>query len=557
VILFPGGTVVLTPTDGNRTFLVKTGFDKDGNGTLDAAEVSFVTTVLVVKVAFTPDPVNMQCEEVSVVTAIIEPAEAIAQVEFGLDNEVLAELSPKTATTSPQYLELTGRSNQTGSTKLRAKLKNGGTSFSCAEVAVNIYLLTIERQLDNAGKSYNPISSSNGNTQAAIGHYIILKSRLMLGTNDVSNNASDWSWNIDGVEGDIPDAIKSYTTTVNSGVKVDLAPTDLTSQIINLYWVRGNGNKNLSVACSSDGRNFFAEKSIALFSPTNITLTSTTTTENSTTHGIGVGNIGSPSLYYGRTNGGTTNVGIRWTGIATAPQISNGDGVLATFQLVNTLYMFTDKLNRSRANTSSGQLVLDRKSGSTIPEYGNKITPISNAHSESDSPSIQLLTSMIKASMCNHFENYLMYKPKGLNSIYVPISLMKWHCKGETAFVSGAWSSPTNTSSAVNPSGSPPTTLPEWATFSGALGFQNAANPTAINPISGPAAGQTNLSITGSDFILGPVSITIDGNAATEAKVVGATSITRVTPPGSVGVKGVIVTFADGQKGSLSFTYVP
>jgi hypothetical protein len=94
-------------------------------------------------------------------------------------------------------------------------------------------------------------------------------------------------------------------------------------------------------------------------------------------------------------------------------------------------------------------------------------------------------------------------------------------------------------------------------TFSG-LSPAVAASPTvsAISPTSGSTAGGTSVTITGTNFT-GATNVTFGGAAATNRKVVNATSITCTTPAGTAGAKGVLVTTPGGTNAANTlFTYV-
>jgi hypothetical protein len=99
----------------------------------------------------------------------------------------------------------------------------------------------------------------------------------------------------------------------------------------------------------------------------------------------------------------------------------------------------------------------------------------------------------------------------------------------------------------------------EIATGTGA--FTYVAPPTfgSIAPTSGPTAGGTAVTITGSNFVAGPsLGVTIGSVAATSVVRVDAAHITAVTPAGTAGAKDVVVTSGDGQTdtGTGAFTYV-
>jgi hypothetical protein len=80
---------------------------------------------------------------------------------------------------------------------------------------------------------------------------------------------------------------------------------------------------------------------------------------------------------------------------------------------------------------------------------------------------------------------------------------------------------------------------------------------SSISPISGPLAGGTRVTITGTNFITG-ATVTIDGVAASNIGVNSSTSITATTPAGTAGAKNVVVTNPDSQTGTLTggFTYI-
>ena len=89
-------------------------------------------------------------------------------------------------------------------------------------------------------------------------------------------------------------------------------------------------------------------------------------------------------------------------------------------------------------------------------------------------------------------------------------------------------------------------------------GFTYAVVPTVsgVSPNSGPAAGGTSVTITGTNFATG-ATVTFGSGSATNVVVVNSTTITATTPAGSAGAVTVTVTVS-GQSGSLTngFTYI-
>ena len=90
-----------------------------------------------------------------------------------------------------------------------------------------------------------------------------------------------------------------------------------------------------------------------------------------------------------------------------------------------------------------------------------------------------------------------------------------------------------------------------------ASGFTYVVAPTvsSVSPSSGPVAGGTAVTITGTNYAAG-ATVKFGATAATNVVVVSGTSITATTPAGSGGVT-VTVTNSNGQSGSLTngFTY--
>ena len=79
---------------------------------------------------------------------------------------------------------------------------------------------------------------------------------------------------------------------------------------------------------------------------------------------------------------------------------------------------------------------------------------------------------------------------------------------------------------------------------------------TSLSPLFGSTAGGTAITITGWG-LTGATSVTVGGVAATSVVVVSSTSVTAVTPAGTVGAKSVAVTTPSGSASLASaFTYV-
>jgi hypothetical protein len=95
----------------------------------------------------------------------------------------------------------------------------------------------------------------------------------------------------------------------------------------------------------------------------------------------------------------------------------------------------------------------------------------------------------------------------------------------------------------------------QMATFSAVTG--PAPTVGNVSPGSGPAAGGSGVTITGTNFAAG-ATVTFGGVAATNVVVANATTITATTPAQGAGAVAVAVTNPDTQSGSLvnGYTYV-
>ncbi|MGA9752343.1 MAG: IPT/TIG domain-containing protein [Acidobacteriota bacterium] len=96
-------------------------------------------------------------------------------------------------------------------------------------------------------------------------------------------------------------------------------------------------------------------------------------------------------------------------------------------------------------------------------------------------------------------------------------------------------------------------------TLPGGFTFVAPGNPptvSGVSPSSGPAAGGTAVTISGSNFVAG-ASVTLGGAAAPGVTVVSAGSITATTPAHAAGTVDVVVTNPDQQSGTLpgGFTF--
>ena len=87
--------------------------------------------------------------------------------------------------------------------------------------------------------------------------------------------------------------------------------------------------------------------------------------------------------------------------------------------------------------------------------------------------------------------------------------------------------------------------------------FGSQSTITSVSPNSGPAAGGTTVTITGTN-LTGATAVMFGSTAATSFSVVNATTITAVTPAGTAGPVNIAVTVSGvTATGAGLFTYIP
>lgn len=86
-----------------------------------------------------------------------------------------------------------------------------------------------------------------------------------------------------------------------------------------------------------------------------------------------------------------------------------------------------------------------------------------------------------------------------------------------------------------------------------------APTETGLTPKSGPTAGGTQVTVTGSGFVAGGTSVTIGGITvpAADVTVSSPTTLTFVTPPHALGPVQVTSTTDGGTTGPQTYTYLP
>ena len=100
-------------------------------------------------------------------------------------------------------------------------------------------------------------------------------------------------------------------------------------------------------------------------------------------------------------------------------------------------------------------------------------------------------------------------------------------------------------------------TTPGGVSAPGTFTYNPASTLITISPTSGPTAGGTPFTITGTSFLTnGTTTVDFGTTPATNVVVTGTTSITGDTPPGAAGPVTVTVINNGGTSNGLTFTYI-
>lgn len=295
------------------------------------------------------------------------------------------------------------------------------------------------------------ITDATGNVLAGVQTKIVgQKVELRVRVSRGGLAMTDIQWTIPG------ETVKTYTQSVDAGTKTVLAAGDKQQDHLTFYWISG-GPKLVQVSATVGGRNLLASVSFNVLAPTNPSCTSKT-------GDVAVGNPGFPGagleLHYG------TNItsGIEWTCKAKAP--AGGAGEIAATQLVNSERTRTPNAGGKKTLSTGGDWHLD----TTVP-YEPAVPILAGASATwtaNDTPGALLTSGYEKRTLSDRFRLYFMYKPDGIDSIWVTLQRLDWNWGGKTTRVGAPagpgnnWNPPTDVDDTPDPDGADSTELPTW-----------------------------------------------------------------------------------------------
>ena len=255
-------------------------------------------------------------------------------------------------------------------------------------------------------------------TNVMVGQHIVLDGVVSAGNAKVTNI----QWTVPG------NRIRNYTQSQDlddsKGVVETLDAADLKADHVEYYWIDGGTNLNVNLSIVINGIHFSADTYFNVLRPT-ATMESRTTRNE---HPIDI--INNNYMGLGTPDATDTN-GITWTAYVESPI----GGSIAFTQLVNSDCIFTYPTGRSLELSTRGEFMLD-----TNTQYANEYLPIAaNTGAiliSTDSPGGPV-GSGNHVSNTGYFETFLMYKPDGLDSIWVTLRQLHWWWSGDASPLSG------------------------------------------------------------------------------------------------------------------------
>lgn len=287
--------------------------------------------------------------------------------------------------------------------------------------------------------------------------------------------------------------VKSYD--ISTGTLTPLTePEDINT--MSWYYVVSNNDGEYPILAeatlsSTDGADFGprATASYRPAGPTGISLTSRTTPEGPT-----VGpyfTIDDVALSFGRELGGTpvaginAAAGISWSFFATLPAGDNG--YMSATQIVNTVTTFTVRPGATPVPdppiTTNGAYWLDGCSLYSDPVRGGG-APVPVSWLDNDSPYFILTSQYAAVSRTDNFRIFLMYRPSGPESIWIPLGNLAWNWGASTQWTADpglfrqGWQAPANPVWTPNPTGAVSSEFPTWSGVVPFRGGQCTTLPT-------------------------------------------------------------------------------
>jgi hypothetical protein len=242
---------------------------------------------------------------------------------------------------------------------------------------------------------------------------------------------------------------KDYVANNATGTLTQMAQADQTAADVHFYFA-DSGDKAITLKFKVDSTPIEATIQIKIEKPI-----STFTTEKGAVR-LTAGHAGQHALgYFGVT---TLPYGVRYVGSATTPQ-DWSQGTWSWVQLIKTRRDFTNPPNGNASHLGDG---VTWKLDTEYPYGGVRTADGQLNRAIGDSPSEaadSLFRSTIK--IVESFQTYLMFRPDGTDSRYVPLRKANWNWGGEGTAADN-WAAVTNPVGDADAQGAEFNDHPQW-----------------------------------------------------------------------------------------------
>jgi hypothetical protein len=283
------------------------------------------------------------------------------------------------------------------------------------------------------------------------------KIELEVRSKPIGHTVSNIQWTVSGTTpGTLPaSTVKSYAMALAStAAPTQLATADLQGHTLDCFWVpvEGEGSKTVSVRADVDGAPKQASVTFNVRCPTLDSFTSVT----------GQIKIGNPWGTGRELHCGTpATPGIKYAAKATPP--AGGDGEIKFTQILQAALTQTPSSGPVQTwSIPAWWLDIDDPYANHGPHAVTAGTQ--GTATDNDSPGLPLSAGFTNGTVTMTFKLYLMYKPAGADSIWVPLGLVSWGWAGSARSTDGGatWTKTSGAHTATNPSGAKTNEFPTW-----------------------------------------------------------------------------------------------
>jgi hypothetical protein len=270
-----------------------------------------------------------------------------------------------------------------------------------------------------------------GSTQNVIVGQQIPLSVEVVGTTEAASNIQ---WSVPGTR------VANFSASTSSGTVTQV--NNLQASSLTFYWIDGGDNRQVTLGCRIGTTQFDKSATFNVKRPTGSITTSTGSVALDSASG------GSFSLHFGVLSTSGTP-GITFTRSISVPSGFSGD---------TQWVQVADQVVRTKTPNGGNSLVL---SGSGLLDSNYPYT--SAITSTEDSPRSGVDPCDYEGVSANDsFTMYLMFKPSGANSLWVPLRQVSWNWSGSAGrFTTCGWIL-SSASHSTNPTDQDSTDYPTW-----------------------------------------------------------------------------------------------